>query len=153
MKKKAIVIMPKKTELIGRCGLYCFECPSYTQKAANLASDLREQLRKDQIDKYSDMMAKMPGFKAFENYKQFVALLEAINRIRCKGCRAGGWDGKCKIRKCSMSKKYKGCWQCEIFDSCKTLKVLEDGQSNIHLKNLKKIQKNGTAAFVKSQNR
>lgn len=144
--------MPKKTELLGRCGLYCYECPSYTQKVANLATDLRKQLRKDKFDKYFDMMAKMPGFEEFKNYKQCTALLETMQRIRCKGCNEGGWDCKCKIRKCSMKKKYKGCWQCDIFESCQTLKVLEDGQTNIHMKNLRKIKRVGTAKFVKIKN-
>jgi hypothetical protein len=143
--------MAKKTELIGRCGLYCYECPSYTQKVANLAADLRKQLRKDEFDKYADMMAQMPNLKAFENYSQCIELLEAMKKIRCKGCKAGGWDSRCKIRKCSMANKYKGCWQCDIFETCETLKVLEDGQQNTHLKNLRKIKKIGTAAFVKTK--
>jgi hypothetical protein len=145
--------MPRKTELIGRCGLYCYECPSYTQRVANLAADLRKQLKRDEFDKYSDMMAKMPGLEAFENYKQCIELLEAMKQIRCKGCKAGGWDRSCKIRKCAIKKKYKGCWQCEMFETCKTLKLLEDGQQNIHLKNLRKIKKVGPSAFVKTKSK
>ncbi len=145
--------MAKKTELIGNCGLYCYECPSYTQKVANLARDLRKQLRKDELDKYSDMMAEMPGFEAFKNYGQGIKLLEALKKIRCKGCKAGGWDGTCKIRKCVKQKNYKGCWQCEIFESCEKLKPLEDGEANIHLKNLRKIKKIGTSAFVKAKSK
>lgn len=143
--------MPKKTELVGRCGLYCYECPSYTQKVANMAGDLRKQLRKDKFDKYSDMMAKMPGFEVFKNYKLCIELLELMKTIRCKGCKAGGWDSNCKIRKCSMNKKYRGCWQCDCFESCKLLKVLEDGQENVHLKNLRKIKKSSLVAFVKNR--
>ena len=101
--------MSRKTDLVGWCGLYCYECPSYTQKAANLAAELRKQLRKDKVDKYADMMAKMPGFEAFSNYSQCMELLDAMTRIRCKGCKAGGWDRTCKIRKCAIRKKYRGC--------------------------------------------
>ena len=147
--------MTKKTELIGNCGLYCYKCPSYTQKVANLAMDLRKQLRKDELDKYSDMMAQMPGFEAFKNYQHGIELLEALKKIRCGGCIAGGWGGKgkCKIKKCVMKKKFKGCWQCDIFESCEKLKVLEDGEKNIHLKNLRKIKKHGLTAFVKAKSR
>lgn len=145
--------MAKKTELIGYCGLYCHDCPSYTQKVADLAGDLRKQLRRDKFDKYADVIAKAPKLKAFENYKECIELLKAMTTIRCKGCKAGGWDSTCKIRKCVMKKKLKGCWQCDIFESCETLKVLEDGEMNIHLKNLRQIKRVGPAAFVKSKSR
>jgi hypothetical protein len=145
--------MPRKTELIGRCGLYCYECPSYTQKVASLAGDLRKQLKRVEFDKYADMMAKMPGFEAFKNYKQCIELLHVMQKIRCKGCKAGGWDRSCKIRRCAIKKKYKGCWQCDIFETCQTLKLLEDGDKNIHLKNLRKIKKVGKSAFVKTKSK
>jgi hypothetical protein len=35
--------MAKKQDLIGYCGLYCGDCPGYTQTVANLARDLRKQ--------------------------------------------------------------------------------------------------------------
>lgn len=145
--------MAKKTELIGYCGLYCYDCPSYKQKVADLASDLRKQLRKDEFDKYADVMAKMPQLKAFDNYKECMELLEAMTTIRCKGCKAGGWDGTCKIRKCVMKKKLKGCWQCKEFESCEILKPLQECGDMTHLKNLRKIKRVGPAAFVKSKSR
>ena len=98
-------------------------------------------------------MAQMPGFEAFKNYEQAIELLEALKKIRCKGCKASGWDGTCKIRKCVKQKNYKGCWQCEIFERCEKLKPLEDGKQNIHLKNLRKIRKVGPSAFVKAKSR
>jgi hypothetical protein len=145
--------MTKKTELIGRCGLYCYECPSYTQKVADLAENLRKQLQKDKFDEYADVMAKMPNLKAFENYKECIELLQAMTTIRCKGCKAGGWDGKCHIRKCAMKKNFKGCWLCESFETCDKLKALADMGDTTYLKNLRKIKKIGPAEFVKSVSR
>lgn len=145
--------MPRKTELVGWCGLYCYECPSYTQKVANLAVDLRKQLRKDKVDKYADMMAKMPGFETFRNYSECMELLDAMTLIRCNGCKAGGWDRSCRIRKCAINKKYRGCWQCDSFETCDTLKLLEDSEQNMHLNNLRNIQETGLWAFVKSKDR
>jgi hypothetical protein len=143
--------MVKKTDLIGYCGLYCGTCPSYTQVAADLARDLRTELRKGKFGESADFIAKMPAFAAFKNYKKGYDLLGAIMKIRCKNgfCRPGGWDGRCKIRKCARQKKLAGCWQCDRFEECKYLKLLEQVGDTTHLKNLRKIRRLGPAGFVK----
>jgi hypothetical protein len=143
--------MVKKTELIGYCGLYCGTCPSYTQVAADLARDLRNELRKGKFDKAADFLAKMPAFAAFKNYKEGYGLLGAIMKIRCKHgfCRPGGWDSRCKIRRCARQKKLVGCWQCDEFESCSKLKALEVTGDTTHLKNLRKIRRLGPARFVR----
>jgi hypothetical protein len=143
--------MARKTELIGCCGLYCHDCPSYTQTVANLAKELRKQLRRDKFDQYAETMAGMPNLKAFGNYKQGIELLEAMATIRCQGCRAGGWDRQCQIRKCAREKGFRGCWRCDIFESCEKLKVLGESGETPHLQNLRKIQRVGPTEFVKSK--
>lgn len=145
--------MIKETDLIGYCGLYCVDCPSYTQKVANLAKELRKQLRKDKFDQYAAFIAKMPNLKAFENYNQGIKLLETMATIRCKGCKAGGWDRKCQIRRCIREKHFEGCWECDIFESCEKLKPLGEGDDITYLKNLRKIKRRGKEEFVKSKNR
>ena len=60
--------MAKKTDLIAYCGTYCLDCPSYTQVVADLAQDLRKELRRQKFDKYADMLAKMPKLAAFRHY-------------------------------------------------------------------------------------
>lgn len=62
--------MARKTDLIGYCGLYCPDCPSYTQEVADLARDLRKVLRHQKFNKSAPMLAKMPAFKAFKNYEK-----------------------------------------------------------------------------------
>jgi hypothetical protein len=67
--------MAKKTSLISYCGLYCATCPGYTQIAANLAKDLRAELRHGKFDKVADFLAKIPAFVAFKYYEQGYELL------------------------------------------------------------------------------
>lgn len=143
--------MGKKTDLIGFCGLYCGACPNYTQRIANLAENLRNQLHRYEFDKYADFLAKEPRLKAFENYEKFCELLETVARLRCRGCKLGGWSRSCKIRKCVQKKEFDGCWQCAAFEACEKLKVLEVGDDFTHLKNLRKIKRHGPTAFVKAQ--
>lgn len=145
--------MAKKTELIAYCGLYCGDCPSYTQEVADLAKDLRSKLRHQKFDKYAPVLAKMPAFKAFKHYDKGCDLLNALMKIRCKNktCRTGGWSSSCKIKKCAQKKGLDGCWQCDDFPTCKTLKVLEEGGHTTHLRNLRKLKRFGPAAFVKQK--
>ncbi len=118
---------------------------------ANLARELRRRLRQDRFDQYADAMAKMPSLKAFENYRQGIELLEAMATIRCKGCQAGGWDGKCQIRKCGKEKNIKGCWQCDIFETCEKLNALGESGDFTYLKNLQKIKRHGLQDFITSK--
>jgi hypothetical protein len=147
--------MAKKTELIGYCGAYCPDCPSHTQEVADLARDLRKVLRRQKIGEYVDMMAEMPGFEAFKHYKKGYELLGALMKIRCKNkyCRAGGWGGRCKIKACARKKGFRGCWECEKFEDCETLHLLEEGDDAPHLKNLRKLKRMGPTAFVRAKSR
>ena len=43
--------MSEKSKMIAYCGLYCQECPSYTGSIADLARDLRKELRTFRYDK------------------------------------------------------------------------------------------------------
>jgi len=44
----------KKINLIGYCGMYCGDCPAYTQKMADLARDLRAEFRLYRIGRMAD---------------------------------------------------------------------------------------------------
>jgi hypothetical protein len=144
--------MAKKQDLIGYCGLHCGDCPGYTQTVANLAGDLREQLRRDRFSEMADMMAKVPVFKEFKHYDNCYNLLGTMMKLRCKKtCRGNGGPPKCKIRSCSRKKGLEGCWQCDDFSTCEKLKILEPGHGVAHLKNLRKIKRQGPAAFLKGK--
>ncbi len=146
--------MAKKTELVAYCGLYCGECPSYTHSTANLAKDLRSELRRYKFDKAASGLAKLPQYKAFKHYQKCDELLGLIAKMRCKGaCKEGGGGAGCIIRKCAKKKGFAGCWECQDFATCKKLAVLEKygDTGRLYLKNLRKIKRVGIAAFVKQK--
>jgi hypothetical protein len=146
--------MAKKTGLIGYCGLYCGTCPGYTQAAANLARDLRKELRSGKFDEAAPALAKIPDFKSFKHYQKFCDLLNTIMKMRCgKPCKAGGGSAQCPIKKCVKKKRLDGCWQCDDFITCKKLKGLEQFGDTTYLKNLRKIKRLGPAAFVREKTR
>ncbi len=144
--------MPKKQDLIGYCGFYCGDCPGYTQTVADLARDLRKELRRHRFGQMAEMLAKVPVFKEFENYDKCYNLLGTMMNLRCrKTCRGNGGPPDCKVRKCAREKKLKGCWQCDDFTACEKLKFLEEHHGVAHLKNLRKLKRQGPAAFIKGK--
>ena len=143
-----------KTDLIAYCGLYCAECPAYTQSIANLAGDLHKELSRNKLEEIAPALAKIPEFSAFKHYQKFSVLLGTMMNMKCdKPCRTGGGSPDCQIRKCVKEKGLVGCWQCGDFQKCKTLKLLEKygDVDKTYLKNLRKIKRQGPAAFVKSK--
>jgi hypothetical protein len=144
--------MAKKQDLIGYCGLYCGDCPAYTQTVANLARDLRKELRHQRFDKMADMLAKVPFFKEFRHYDNCYNLLGTMMKLRCKKtCRGNGGPPKCEARTCAREKGIDGCWQCDDLAACEKLKFLEPHHGSAHLKNLRKLKRQGPAAFVKGK--
>jgi hypothetical protein len=146
--------MAKTTHLIAYCGLYCGSCPAHTQSLSNLSKDLQKELHRSKCDTAAPALAKIPAFRAFRHYKNFCELLDFLSKMKCKKvCRAGGGSPECPIRKCVKSKNFDGCWECDEFKICKNLKMLEKygDTDKTYLKNLRKIKRQGTTAFVKAQ--
>jgi hypothetical protein len=86
--------MAKTMDMIGYCGLYCGSCPAYTQSIAHPAKELRRELIRNKCDKNASRMANIPGFGAFEHYRQFDELLAILAKMHCaKSCRQGGLAG------------------------------------------------------------
>ena len=130
---------------IAFCGLYCEECPFYKGKIADLARDLRKELRDT---KFSNIAEGLP-FKEFKNYDLCYEVLGALVKIRCKSaCRKGGGNPFCAIRKCSQKKNFQGCWECDDIETCKKLDTLKAGHGDAHIKNLRKIKKKGIDNFL-----
>lgn len=148
------IMAKRKADLIAYCGLYCAECPAYTQSIANLAADLHKELRRNKLEKIAPLLAKISAFRAFKHYQEFSDLLGTMMKMVCeKPCRAGGGSPDCQIRKCVKDKGFDGCWQCGGFQKCKTLKLLEKygDVDKTYLKNLRRIKRQGPAAFVKAK--
>ncbi len=84
--------------LIAYCGLYCGDCPIYKGKIADLARDLRKELRGARFDKTAESLSGISFFKAFSKYHQCYEVLGAMVKLRCrKVCKDGGGPPFCKI--------------------------------------------------------
>ena len=85
-------------------------------------------------------------------YEDAYKVLGAMVKLRCnKGCKDGGGNPSCKIRKCAQKKSFEGCWECDEFKDCEKLKFLEHGHGTGHLKNLASLKKNGQEKFIKGK--
>jgi hypothetical protein len=144
--------MSRKSDLIGYCGIYCGDCPGHTQTAANLARDMRKELRQHRFDKTAQVLAKFPLFKQLKDYHVCYAVLGTMTKLRCeRPCRSKGGSPKYGPMGCCRKRKIDGCWQCDDFPTCKKLRFLEVNHGVAHLRNLRKIKKAGPAAFVKGK--
>ena len=137
--------MCEEKNLVAYCGLYCADCFAYQGTIADMARDLRKELRASKMDK---TVAGLP-FKEFENYQLCYEVLGAFVKLRCKkACRGNGGNPFCKIRKCCQEKELSGCWECDDFESCTKLDFLKVNHGIAHIKNLRAIKKNGMDKFV-----
>lgn len=134
---------------IAYCGLYCGECPNHTGIIADMARDLRKELRNYRFDKTAELLSAIPFFKTYTKYPECYEVLGAMVRMRCgKTCREGGGNPGCKIRLCSIKKGFSGCWECAEFESCNKLRFLEGNHGQAHIRNLKILKKKGIEEFL-----
>jgi len=139
-------------ENIAYCGLYCIECPNHTGVIADLARDLRKELRTFRFDKTAELLSQYPFFKEYEKYNDCYNVLGAMVKMRCgKTCRSGSGNPGCKIRICATKKGFLGCWECGEFETCVKLQFLSTNHGVAHIKNLRTIKKKGIEEFVKGE--
>ena len=145
-------IRGEKEKLIAYCGLYCGDCSGYKGTIANLARELRQELKRERFGDLAKALAKIPFFKAFKHYPQCCEVLETLPKLRCKKtCRGDGGPPLCEIRECNRDKGFDGCWQCDAFKTCSRLEFLKAGHGDAHIKNLSKIKRVGPTAFVQGK--
>ncbi len=136
--------------MIAYCGLYCEDCTNYKGEIADLARDLRKKLRESKFDRTAQALA--PVFKEYADYDKCYNTLGAMVRMRCsRGCRDGGGNPGCRIRNCALKKELDGCWECGDYESCVKFSFLKTVHGDACLKNLRRLAKNGKAAFVKGK--
>jgi len=136
--------------LVAYCGLYCGDCFFYKGEIADLSRDLRKKLREAKLNRTYKEFSKF--LKEFKNYEQCYEVLGAMVKLRCKRtCRGGGGPPFCKMRKCCQKNSIEGCWQCDEFESCKKLDFLEPIHDDSHLKNLRKIKRQGISKFLEGK--
>jgi len=134
-------------DLVAYCGLYCGDCVMHKGEVADLARDLRKKLRETKFERVAKGLSKI--FKDLENYEQCYQVLGTMVRLRCRrACRQGGGPPACKMRNCCQRKGIQGCWECEEFETCQKLEFLRAVHGEAHLKNLRKIKKQGISGFV-----
>ena len=139
----------KDENLIAYCGLYCGDCFGYKGNIADLARDLRKELRQARFDKTAEFLSTISFFKAYKNYDECYEVLGAMVKLRCKNaCKGGGGPPFCKMRKCCQKKGIGGCWQCDEFETCEKLDFLKPNHGDAHIKNLRNIKKHGTNGFI-----
>ncbi|OGO08069.1 MAG: hypothetical protein A2Y92_01015 [Chloroflexi bacterium RBG_13_57_8] len=144
--------MIEEKELTAYCGLYCGDCYRYKGKIADLARDLRKELRQEKFDSTAEKLSKNTFFATLKNYPQCYEVLGEMVKFRCnRACRGGGGPPVCKMRICCRQKNIEGCWVCVEFESCKKLDFLHAYHEDAHLKNLRILKKSGTEAFVKGK--
>ncbi len=135
--------------MVASCGLCCLDCHGHTGRIADLARDLRKELRAYKYDKFAKFVSEKGFMKALGNYDECYAALGDMVKFRCKkGCQNGGGPPFCKIRKCCQDKEIEGCWECEDFGSCEKLTFLVDVHGDAHIKNLRRIRKKGIDGFL-----
>ena len=144
--------MVKQETLLAPCGLHCEDCFSHQGRIADLARDLRKELRQVRFDKVAEALSGVSWFKALEHYDKCYEALGVMVKLRCrKGCRKGGGNPSCKIRTCSNKKGLAGCWECAEFEKCGKMDFLKTTHGTAHLKNLRLIRKNGVEGFIKGK--
>jgi len=113
------------------CGLYCADCIPSNRAFFESVRELQRFLRDLGFEHYAALKAR--GNDAFRNYNVFTEVLAAISSLECpRPCRDGGGGPSCRVRECSLSKGYAGCWECETFRECELLQ----GLRNFHGRNI-----------------
>lgn len=137
------------SSLIAFCGLCCKDCFAYKGTIADLARDLRKELRESKFDKTAEFMSQYSFFNTFKYYSECYDVLGAIVKLRCKkGCKSGGGPPFCNIRKCCQKKNIEGCWECDDFNKCNNLDFLKPSHGDAHLRNLRRLKAKSVKEFL-----
>ena len=138
-----------KIELISYCGLYCGDCFGRKGVIADLARDLRKELRKAKFERFAGFISSFSIGKVYKDYSKCYNVLGAMVKFRCsRSCREGGGPPFCKMRKCCRKKEIQGCWECREFETCSILDYLKPVHDDAHIRNLRNLKRKGTEAFI-----
>ena len=77
--------MKDDKNLIAYCGLNCGDCFMYQGKLADLAQDLRKELRQTKFEKQAEILSKFSFFKTLKNYQQCYDILATLYDLAAKG--------------------------------------------------------------------
>lgn len=132
-----------KKDAIAYCGLSCERCQcnfaDIRDKAKALVAAMNEV-------NFSEMARVIP-FMNFK-YKRFLKVIEFVSH-ECPGCRQGGGNPFCGIRKCATKKAYFTCAECEQL--CKRFNKLYRIHSDNEIQNnIEQIKAGGIDKFIET---
>ncbi len=73
-----------KKDVVAYCGLCCADCFAREGTVADLARDLRKELRRVRFDLSAEALSDIPFFKALEKYPDCYEVLGALVKLRCR---------------------------------------------------------------------
>ena len=141
--------MKTAKNLVAYCGLYCGECFAHEGIIADMARDIRKELRQARFDITAKALSEVSYFEVFKGYQTCYDVLGAMVKFRCKrGCRENGGNPGCKIRTCNRKKGLVGCWECAEYPNCTKLDALNATHGDAHRKNLNILKRKGVSGFL-----
>ena len=106
------------------CGLFCPDCIPSNKRLFEVLNELENLLIELKFDKYAELKSK--SNETFQNYSEFLNVLEEMKKLKCKMlCAEGGCKEDCKIRECVRNNQYEGCLECSDFKNCELLEYLK----------------------------
>lgn len=109
------------------CGLYCTDCNRSKPQLVELATQLDDQLKKLNFDKYAAYKAS--SSPEFGDYPVFLRVLQGIKELACETCNSKTIEASCDIRKCVLNNGLRGCWECSDATACELLVPLKQRHS------------------------
>jgi len=99
---------PEEMKYVTYCGLYCGLCSS-RGRIPQQSRVLRDSMVKDGYDQW--------GEQYLPNFKEFWTFLNARCEPDkcCPGCRQGGGNPECDIRKCAQKRNVEICVNCDDY--------------------------------------
>jgi len=98
--------MAQESELVAYCGSYCVACEVYQGKVKDAALILRKVLDTNLCVQRVMARERFPDVQ-----KVLTFLVERFGQ--CEGCRKGGGDPYCNIRKCCETEGLTFCIECD----------------------------------------
>jgi hypothetical protein len=143
--------MTRKRDLVAYCGLYCGDCLARKGRVADMATRLRKELKDEKFERFAGAAADVPLFEPLKKYSEFSAVLDLLASSRCtRTCKEGAGQ-KCEVKICCTEKELEGCWECGDFVECEKLVFLEGVHGIAHIRNLRRLKRNGVTAFIEGR--
>jgi hypothetical protein len=138
--------MDETTDLLACCGLYCGDCAGYSGEIADRARELVATMKKYRFE----LTAKHLFPEKIKDYPGLAEMLDFMTELTCPAVCRQREDGttSCEIRKCCRDKGFYACHECDSFEACDKLKLMEPLHGDSCVRNLRAIREMGPEAWV-----